>query len=238
MKSPRYWQLQQDLKKQILSGVYKDGDLLPSENELSNDHNLTRSTVRQALDKLVKEGYITKRKGKGSIVRNRKTSLGLLSIKGFSDVVRGKKYEEKSVILKKPSLKPWPEDFFYSVSDPEKKARCIYFKRLRYVQDDPVMLEFTYLPNLNLPHFCENPMINGSLFDTLHIKYQVEILDVEQDLRAVEADHETSKHLNMATKAPILYIILKFITDRPELNIYSKLLCNTTKYSVGNLIDE
>ena len=238
MKAPRYFLLQQNLKKQILSGFYKDGDLLPSENELSNYHKITRSTVRQALDNLVKEGYIIKRKGKGSIVRNKKTSLGLLSVKGFSDVVKGKKYEVRSEILEKPSIVPWPENFFYSVSNIEKQSGCIYLKRLRYVQDDPVMLEYTYLPDLNLPDFCQNPMVNSSLFDTLTKRYHVEILDVEQDLRAVLADNETARYLQIKANAPVLHVLLKFITDQPELKIYSQLLCNTEKYSVGNVPDE
>ena len=84
METIPYKNLQEILKRQILSGVFKEGDLLPSEYDLTSIHKLHRSTVRKALDELVKDGYILKKKGKGSIVNKKSNSLGLLSIQGFS----------------------------------------------------------------------------------------------------------------------------------------------------------
>ena len=64
MELALYRKLQNDIKSLILSGIYKEGDLLPSEHELRAIHDVTRTTVRQALDELVKEGYIVKIHGK------------------------------------------------------------------------------------------------------------------------------------------------------------------------------
>ena len=64
MKDPFYKNVQQQIKTQIISGHFKEGDLLPSENDLAAKFKITRSTIRHALDELVKEGYIEKRKGK------------------------------------------------------------------------------------------------------------------------------------------------------------------------------
>jgi GntR family transcriptional regulator/GntR family frlABCD operon transcriptional regulator len=84
---PLYRQVQQNIKSQILSGIYSEGDLLPSENELQQLHSVNRSVIRQALDLLMKEGYIVKKQGKGSIVAKiQRRTLGLLSIKGFSQI--------------------------------------------------------------------------------------------------------------------------------------------------------
>ena len=60
MKIPLYRQIQASLKEKITSGVYEEGVLLPSENELCVEFNATRMTVRQALNELVREGYITR----------------------------------------------------------------------------------------------------------------------------------------------------------------------------------
>ena len=60
---------------------------MPSENDLSHQFKITRATVRQALEELVKEGYIEKRQGKGSVVISDRKTLGLLSFKGFSEVL-------------------------------------------------------------------------------------------------------------------------------------------------------
>src|SRR5215469_14030264 len=96
----QYQKLKNTLKEKIIKGVYKPGEVLPSEHDLREQYKLARFTVRQALEELVKEGFITKHKGKGSIVAERKRkALGLFSIKGFSAVV-GEEGEVKTVFLK------------------------------------------------------------------------------------------------------------------------------------------
>jgi len=235
MDVPLYRKLQNDIKSQILSGIYRDGDLLPSEHELRALHNVTRSTVRKALDELVKEGYITKIQGKGSVVVRRiRRTLGLLSIKGFSEAVSETKQLVNTVMFEKPRLVKWGKSFFYPISELEQKAGCIYMKRLRCVENEPIMLETTFIPNLNLPRFCSSPFLHGSLFETLNVKYQVEITDVDQDLRAVISSEETAQLLKVKRGTPLLLIYLKFHTNREHLFVYSSLLCNTENYSIAN----
>ncbi len=232
---PLYRKLQQKIKSQILSGVYHDGDLLPSESDLMKVHSSTRGTVRQALEALVKEGYIIKQQGKGSIVlKSQRRTLGVLSVKGFSQIVTEKKLSVDTVVIKKPEVTAWDDSFFYQLSEIEKNAGCIYLKRVRCVNKEPVMLESTYIPNLNLPGFCKNQFVKGSLFETLSINYHIEITKVEQDLRAVSADKDASVLLNVKQGAPLLHIYLRFSTSREHLNIYSSLLCNTSDFSIGN----
>ncbi len=235
MDDPLYRRLQGDIKSQILSGIYREGDLLPSEHELMSVHNVTRSTVRQALDELVKEGYIIKMQGKGSVVTKRqRRTLGLLTVKGFSEAVSETRQKVNTIMLKKPSLMKWEESFYYNISDLERKAGCIYLNRLRCVGEEPVMLENTYIPNLNLPRFCTNPFVRGSLFETLNHNYHVEITDVDQDLRAVLADKDIAELLKIKKGSPLLQIHLKFHTNRDHLFIYSFLHCTTGKYSIAN----
>jgi len=234
---PLYRKLQQDLKSQIIAGIYAEGDLLPSESELQQSHGVTRSTIRQALGELVKEGYIHKKQGKGSIViRRQRRTLGLLSVKGFSEVVSGKKLNVSTVMIQKPMIARWDEPFFYPLGELERKAGCIFLKRIRCVEAEPVMLESTYLPNNNLPRFCTRPLVHGSLFETLNVNYSLEITQVEQDLRAVAADEEAAALLNIKSGSPLLLIYLKFHTNREHVSVYSSLLCNTAGYSIGNIL--
>lgn len=234
---PLYRKLQQKIKSQILSGVYHDGDLLPSESDLMKVHSSTRGTVRQALEALVKEGYIIKQQGKGSIVlKSLRRTLGVLSVKGFSQIVTEKKLSVDTVIIKKPEVAAWDDSFFYQLSEIEKNAGCIYLKRVRCVNKEPVMLESTYIPNLNLQGFCKKPFVKGSLFETLSVNYHIEITKVEQDLRAISADKDSSVLLNVKVGTPLLHIYLKFSTSREHLNIYSSLLCNTSDFSIGNVL--
>lgn len=232
---PLYRQIQQNIKSQILAGIYKEGDLLPSETEFQQQYSVTRSVIRQALNLLLNEGYIVKKQGKGSIVAKlQRRTLGLLSVKGFSQNVSEHKQNVHTVMIHKPVVTAWPAVFFYNIGELERKAGCIYLKRLRCVEQEPVMLETTYISNMNLPRFCTTPFVKGSLFETLNVNHEVEITHVDQDLRAVSADEETAAHLNIPVGAPLLHIYLKFHTSRPHLFVYSSLLCNTQKYSIGN----
>lgn len=237
MELPLYRKLSDDLKAKIVAGIFKSGDKLPSENQLSLQHQLNRATVRQALDELVKEGFIVKHQGKGSIVVDRKRSLGLLSIKGFSDVVRGKKQPVNSIMLIKPQIKPWPGAFSQQLQESERTGACIYLKRLRCVDNEPVMLEKTYLPETKLPGFCQVKFENGSLFDTLQVKYNLQITAAEQDIRAIAADANICSYLPVNPGEPVLQIILKFTTNDPDFHVYSTLYCDTSNYSIGNILE-
>src|SRR5690606_23414648 len=89
---PLYKVLIDDLKKQIDGGRYKKGDLLPSENDLCKRYGTTRPTVRQALGELSRMGHIVRQHGKGSIVSEPKSGLGILSLKGSTAGVRSEEH--------------------------------------------------------------------------------------------------------------------------------------------------
>jgi DNA-binding GntR family transcriptional regulator len=234
MKELHYRNLQQLLKKQIISGSLKEGDILPSENELAETNHITRTTVRHALDELVKEGYIEKRKGKGSVVTGRHNQLGLLWFRGLpvsSDGID----PVKVIFVKKPHLVDWDDYFFFAIPPAEKAAPCIYFKRIKLIGDDPLMLEYTYLPDISLPGLTDKPFINNSLFDTLNTRYLVEIMGVEQEIKAITADKPIAKSLIVKKGKPLIQILQKFQTSRSNLHIYSRLIYNTEKFALSGM---
>ena len=85
---PRHRRLYELLRKHITDGVYREGDLLPSENELCQLYGMTRPTVRQALSTLANDGYIRRYQGKGSIVHELPREIGILSVSGTLDSLR------------------------------------------------------------------------------------------------------------------------------------------------------
>ena len=75
-KQPKYFTLMEDLKEKILKGELKDGDKLPSENELSAQYKVSRQTVRKAISILENEGYIYAEHGRGTFCRDLKHNRG------------------------------------------------------------------------------------------------------------------------------------------------------------------
>ncbi len=233
MEPAHYQKLYTLLKNQIQVGNYKEGDLLPSENDLSAKHRIARMTVRRALQELADEGYIKKIKGKGSVVSTARKSLGLLSFKGFSEVVGGE-YEARTEMVRPPEAQPWPDRFFYNLTASEKQKGCVAFERIRLVGEDPVLLECTYLPDAFIQGFCKKPLFNGSLFKTLAVRHAIDIVSFEQDIRAVLADETTAELLGVKPMIPLVQIYRRYHTSIPDYFVYSLLYCNTEKYTISN----
>ena len=234
MERFKYKALHNLLKSRIIKGDYKEGELLPSENDLSSTHGMTRATVRQALQKMEKEGYIVKQRGKGSIVNLKKKRLGLLSFKGFSEAISHTDEQVSSKILEGPILQPWPQDFFYPLAEEELSRGVYYLYRLRYVNQQPVMLEHTYIPDLELTGFGDLSLVNGSLFSTLALHYQIEITSMDQEVRAVKANDVIAGHLHIDIGEPILHAHRKYGTSKDGYFIYSSLFFNTETYAIGS----
>lgn len=229
-KIPQYKKIYEILRKHILSGAYEEGSLLPSENELCAVHNITRPTVRQALDTLVKEGFILKKQGKGSIVRKPPQDIGILSISGTASAI-GNQYLQTQ-ILQKPQIKVWPERFPFDLTDIERESGCIYMERLRLVDGQPVFYDINHIPNINLPRFSSRTFENKSLFETLRTNYQIEIKGGEQKLKALKADKNIAKLLNLPVGEPVLYLERKLNTNREGFHIYSIIWFNSAKHSI------
>ena len=232
MTDKLYKQVYQVLKSRIQEGMYGVGTYLPSENTLCKMHNITRTTVRRALDELQKEGFIVREHGKGSRVKERRQTLGLLTVKGFSEAVGE---NVRTVFLQRPTLRAWPESFIFSPDKKERSRYSIYFERLRGVGDFPVMLECNWFASPGFEELLQIDFVDGSFFKTLSKKYQLEITGSEQELRALQADEKVSHLLKVGQGSPVLHISIRFITSRNNFHIYSCLYCNTEKYPIGNI---
>lgn len=231
MATLKYQSLLHFLKEQIQRGKYGIGDYLPSENELCIQFNITRTTARKALEELQKEGFIVKIRGKGSRVAERRKSLGLLSVKGFSEAVGENVFAE---FLQLPVPAKWSQEIQHPIRKEDRSSECINFNRLRYVGDSPVMIERNWFPSPELPGFLEVEFVEGSFFKTLSKKYLIEIIGSSSELRAEKAGEQEAKILQVEKDAPILHISLFFRTSNHKLNIYSELYCNTNMYPIGN----
>jgi len=231
MEEKRYKQVQNFLKLQIQKGDYIIGDFLPSENELCATFSITRTTARKALEELMKEGFIERQHGKGSIVRERRQSLGLLNVKGFSEAV-GK--DVSTVFLQHPQPDSWTTEIHFKISENEIKEPCIHFARLRCVGETPVMIEYNWFASTRLEGIVGLEFIDGSFFKTLSQHYRIEITGSEQELRAENANNDIAILLNIPFGSPILHISVKFHTSKNNFYIYSELYCNTANYPIGN----
>jgi GntR family transcriptional regulator of arabinose operon len=148
----KYETLANKLRSKIISGVYKEGDMLPSENELVVSEKLSRQTVRKALALLESEGRISRRRGKGTFVvgnsvrRERTNNIAIvttyISEYIFPDILRG--IEQ---VLSQNGYTP-----FISATYNRVDNECEILKTLLTKPIDGIIIEGTKtaLPNPNI----------------------------------------------------------------------------------------
>ena len=84
-----YDQIKDDLLAKIKDGTYPEGQTIPSEVELADMYGVSRPTIRQALQILVSDGYLEKRRRRGTVVTSPKVSQSFtMSISSFEDAMR------------------------------------------------------------------------------------------------------------------------------------------------------
>jgi GntR family transcriptional regulator/GntR family frlABCD operon transcriptional regulator len=229
-KLPQHRRLYEILRKHITEGVYREGDLLPSENEFCRIYGMTRPTVRQSLSTLANDGYITRHQGKGSIVHQLPREIGILSVTGTTSAVGDRNL--KTRIIVKPVIIPWDEKFMFPLSLLEREFGCVYFERLRLLDDVPIFYDISYIANINLPRITSRQFENRSLFNILREHYHIEIKGGEQRIKAIPASSRISSFLHLKKNQPVLHLERKMITNVTGLFLYSSIYCNTGGYSI------
>ena len=227
---PIHKQIYERLRRNITEGVFKEGDILPSENQLCHLHHATRPTVRKALERLSTEGYIMRKQGKGSIVKGIPSGIGILSFSGTTSAIGQENLTTR--IITKPELREWNTAFTFQLSDQEKEHGCLYIERLRLINNTPVFFDITMIPNINLPRFTQKNFENKSLFDILRKNYQIEVKGGEQKLLAITADKKLQKYFSVKSGQPILQLNRKISTNKSDFYFYSQVFCNTENYTL------
>ena len=149
-KVPLYYQLKEELKKKILKGEFKEGDVLPSERELSEQNDISSTTIRRALNDLVHENFLERKAGKGPFVRMGKIKRDRKSLTGASK--KGPRLHPKHEGDGPCSLNAGPEQesdpdqyFLHGTNGPKKGDKVVKLERLRLANDVPMMLETRYI---------------------------------------------------------------------------------------------
>lgn len=174
----KYEMIAQDIQSKILSGFYKPDEKLPQELELCKQYDASRITVREAMEHLVHNGLITKRRGSGTFVKA--ISGGALNHEGFArsqqfgGFAKDKPgHEITSVIHEFLPLKAsaWVAD---QLQIPEGSFVC-YVCRTRKVDGKPYVTEYTYMPT-DIITGVTAEVVKGSIYsyieDTLKLKIQ------------------------------------------------------------------
>lgn len=145
-----YHSLGQVIRSKIQSGEWPVGEQIPSERTLMQAFGVSRATVRQAIENLIKEGILYRVHGKGTFAAPPKIKQGVLRLLDFSNIMRRNGLNPSACLLGKVLYDP-PLDIQRTLALPEA-ARVSWFQRLLSVNDSPMLIENSYF---SAPRFLD-----------------------------------------------------------------------------------
>lgn len=202
--APLYQQIYQLLRDQIRHGAWHPGDLFPSETSLMEKYDVSRATVRQALEELVADGLIYRRRGRGTFVSAPSVEQNLVRIVSFTEDMRRRGLKPGTALLG-AELVPATEAIAtkLQIEEGEELARI---ERLRLADGESMSVEVSYLVHRYCPGVLEADYTQHSLRQILEQKYGIRMTRAEQTIQAVAASRTMARHLSIEARAPLLFI--------------------------------
>lgn len=199
---PLYLQIKEYLINEIAAGHYQPDQRIPSERVLSEQFDVGRMTVRQALVELIHEGKLYTRVGKGTFVLEPKIDQQLRTLTGFSQEMRLRGAGPSSRVLEARVVPAEPEIAARLRIFPDTDV--IVLSRLRLSDGVPLALETAYLPYSSFPDLLEHNFAVESLYHVLEADYGVKLVQAEQTLEATLASPDEIEMLSITPPGAVL----------------------------------
>lgn len=203
-KLPLYCQLKeillQDIKKM------QPDEMITPESMLIERHDVSRTTVRQAIAELVAEGYLYTIRGKGTFVADRKVDLVYMNkIESFAEQVRNSGYTPHTKVLELKKVPASHEAAKYlNLTEGEE---VLYLKRLRFADDIPITVVESYLPLPQCERLMHMDLEQSSLYGVLSMQKDTEVRHVRRIIKAGIAIEEERSLLQLEENAVVLYFV-------------------------------
>lgn len=203
MNIPLHKKIRMDLLEKINSEFYQENDIIPTELELSKKYGVSRPTVRQAIQALVNEGYLERRKKRGTIVKKNKIKQEFTHVlESFDSEMNRKGISPKTNVLNF-SIEHANEEVAENLNI-ELNEEVYKLFRLRYAGEEPVVVVTTYIPKEMFPELEEVDFTSQLLYNVFK-EFGYPIKSVSRKLEVIKADETTSDLLNVKENDPMFY---------------------------------
>ncbi|MBM6813787.1 GntR family transcriptional regulator [Olsenella uli] len=197
-----YDQIKDDLLSKIKDGTYPEGQTIPSELELAEMYGVSRPTIRQALQILVSDGYLEKRRRRGTVVTKPKVSQSFtMSISSFEDAMRlaGRLPKTKVLVFKRERANAEVEKRLELTRDQD----VFKLVRLRYADDLPNVFVESYIPCTLYPGLDSFDFNGSSLYAAMDTCGNP-VMTARRRLEVIKADGAAAALLDVEAGDPLL----------------------------------
>jgi len=211
---PAYMKVYTKLKGMILDDIYPIGSLMPTEPDLCNMFEVSRTTIRKTMELLEQGGFIKIQQGRGTEVLNFKTTQKLNIVSSFSETLESKGYSVNSKSMHIDMVVP-PNAVLNDLHLPaDTKVVCI--QRIQLANDKPVAIMTNYVISDLVPGILADSGTFVSLYHHLETKYGVLITAANDNIKAKVANFLESELLQIPLGSALLVDRrITFSQDRP-----------------------
>ncbi|OCN05436.1 hypothetical protein A4S06_08790 [Erysipelotrichaceae bacterium MTC7] len=191
-REPLYYRLADIIEEKISSGEWKKGKPIPSERELCKMYDMSRITVRNAIDLLANQGKLEKIQGKGTFVVGTSILQNLGNVYSFSKEMEKQGKISDTILVDKKIIqanKKVARELGINEHD-----EVIYIERLRCDEQTPIIIEKTFFP-MEYKFVIEIDLDNQPLYQTLDETYNIQINRAIETFQACELNEYECKML-------------------------------------------
>jgi GntR family transcriptional regulator len=201
---PRYYQLANILRENIANGKFVEHQPIPSERQLETIYSVSRTTIRQAIDLLVHQGFLYREHGRGTFVSPQKLQKGISELTSFSEDMKQRGLVPGQKVLEIGFIEP-PERVRQHLELPEEQNRVFYIERVRLGDDLPMGLQTSYY-NLSDDQVItrEDLEEDGSIYRILQEKFHLIPTEADEILEVALANPREASLLQIEPGSPLL----------------------------------
>ncbi len=201
---PIYYQIFEELYKDIREGVYQEGDRFPSETILCEKYQVSRGTVREALKMLFQQGLLIRERGRGTFVSETKIAQEFNRLMGFTELMKMNEKMAKAKLLE-ITIKP-PNKKVQKLLELDELSQIVKIQRLRYGDNEPLIVERSYFVHRIFKPFLAYDLENESIYELMYRETDFRLGNAQQSIEAVIAGPAESELFGIAPGTPLLLI--------------------------------
>lgn len=232
---PLYCQLKNLILEKIEKGEFEADSKIPSEQDFCEQYDISRPTVRQAINDLTASGQLYKMKGKGTFVSAQKTYINIKDYTGFTDSILDTKDPSAKNILSIEVIDGGKQTRISEIFSlrPETKADFAAITYTNTLSNDVVSLNISYIPLSLFPEVCEDIQTNK---DILRGKYPLIPNSTKSMLDIISTDQKDAIYLKLQPGQPLIRInnVLYSKSGQPVEYIVTKYRADKTRLQFEN----
>jgi GntR family transcriptional regulator len=201
---PLYAQVESVLASEIANGSLKPGDRLPSEDELIARFNVSRITIRRAIQNLIVRSLVEIHRGTGTFVAHPKITQELTELSGFVEDMENLGRKPTARLIEKKIIHA--DEIVARHLGLTKGERVVRIHRVRLADSVPISFDETYLPLDIGKKIVTNNLSVKPIFTLLERKYNIPLVEAEYKLEAVAAETNVASALGIKPGSPIFRI--------------------------------